>query len=519
MKKLTLALFTVVVLVLPLAACRRHAPKVTGGSPKLTICFAADEQPSEKTLVSQVIQAQLKAHGIEVTLEPLQSGPLVDRVGKGEFQAMLGIWYLDYNDAEGFLTDFYSKASLRISKYSSAEFDAAYERGLFASTADEKRREFRKAVEVLRADLPWVPLFSNDELFLLRRGAGGFRANSHQYYDYRRVKLPAVRAASDIEVQTLDPALAYDLASKHLVTQSYEGLVAMDNRNEIVPALAMEWAWEDSGTSLVFNLREGVRFHTTPFLSTPELRALDSSDVKASFERLIKLNSPYTYIFDHVVGVDEFKAGKAADVSGFVAEAPLKFRIKLKRAFPTMLPWLLAPAANVLPKELPKDYDFAKGSAGTGPFILRSWDGGTAQFAANTDYWLSENGQRLPLAKMLTVRVVQDANAARLAFQQGELDVWSIPLALYDAVLDAAGQPKTQWKEYEFRAIRLNNLKFIAFNMAAGPWGKEVALRRSVDEAVDRGSIVRQLFRGHARPATSMVPEGVAGFGTEDAPK
>lgn len=512
MKKLVLGLAAVAGLVLVVFWLSRSPTTETGASTALTLLYNAEEQPSEKALVSQVLQAQLQKAGITVKLEPAPSTVFNDRLGKGQFQAVLALWYLDYDDAEGFLTDFYSKASFRMSKYSSPAFDTAYERGLFTATQEEKLKHFHEAEAILRTDLPWVPLFSNTEIFLLRKTAKEFRSNAYQYYDYRRIALAEIRAASDVEVQTLDPAQAYDLASKHLVTQSYEGLIAMDKDNKIVPALATEWIVSPAGDSIVFVLRAGVQFHASPFLSTSDQRTLDAGDVKASFERVIKANSPYTYIFEHVQGVDEFKAGKATEVSGFVVESPLQFRLQLKRPLPTMLPWLLAPAAYLLPKELPKDFDFARSSSGTGPFVLKTWDGSTARFVANEDYWLSDGGEHLPRAKSLTLRIIKDANTQFLAFKQSELDLMNVPLALYDAVLDSDGNVKSEWSDYEYREVKLNNLKFIAFNMESAPWGKDVNLRRKVDTVLDRNSIVKQLFKGKARVARSIVPQGVAGF-------
>src|SRR5262249_15129154 len=156
----------------------------------------------------QVIQAQLKKAGIEVALDPVPSTIYNDRTAKGEFQAALSLWYLDYDDAEGFLTDFYSKAGYRLSKYTSADYDKTYLAALFASTDAEKITKYRAAAAILAKDLPWIPLFSNNDLFLMNPKAQGFRSNSYQYYDYRRVDLPAIRVATDVEVQTLDPAQA-----------------------------------------------------------------------------------------------------------------------------------------------------------------------------------------------------------------------------------------------------------------------------------------------------------------------
>ena len=48
--------------------------------------------------------------------------------------------------------------------------------------------------QILLKDMPWVPLYRNTELFLLSKGAEGFRSNAYQYYDYRRVNKESIRA-------------------------------------------------------------------------------------------------------------------------------------------------------------------------------------------------------------------------------------------------------------------------------------------------------------------------------------
>jgi ABC-type transport system substrate-binding protein len=422
-------------------------------------------------------------------------------VGSGNFQAALALWYLDYDDPEGFLTDFYSKAGFRLSRYDNSSYDQAYLSGLLAPSPEKKREGFLTASRILMQDLPWIPLYSNNELFLLSSGAEGFRSNAYQYYDYRRVAKQHIRAASNIELQTLDPALVYDLASKHVATQCYEGLVAMDASSNIVPALAQRWAFSPGGDRLTFELRQGAKFHG-PF------GTVSAKDVKASFERMLRKNSPYAYIFDHVKGVEEFKAGKARDVAGFVAESPARFTIVLMEPFPTMLNWLLAPAAYVLPAGLPENYDFSRGSAGSGPFVLKSWDSTVAMLQANESYWgKSETGQKLPLATTLSIRIMKEVNAMLTAYQQGELDLINIPMALYGEVLDQAGGLKPKYASSQLRIVPLNNLKFLAFRMGAAPWGTEAALRQRVDQAIDRSAIVSNLFRGQARAARGIIPQ------------
>lgn len=483
-----------------LAACGTKPPQPT--SPELKILYNTEEEPAEKSAVAQVLQSQLSKAGIPVSLEPVSNTVFYDRIGAGKFECALALWYLDYDDAEGFLTDFYSKAGFRMSKYESATYDQTYLSGLLAPTIDKKKQGFQGAQQILMNDLPWVPLYSNTELFLLSSGTEGFRSNAYQYYDYRRVNRDSIHVASNIELQTLDPALVYDLASKHVATQSYEGLVAMDDHLQIVPALAESWEFSPAMDRLSFNLRKDVQFHSN-------FGALSAEDVKASYERMLGQNSPYAYIFDHVKGVDEFKNKKSPHVSGFRVDSPRRFTLELKEPFPTMLNWLLAPAADVLPAKLPAKYDFSKGSVGTGPFVLRNWDGTVATLEANQTYWgRAEDGSKLPHAKSLSIRVMKEVNAMLTAFQQGQLDILNVPLALYGEVLDPTGHVKTKYVGYQFRVVPLNNLKFLAFRMGASPWGTtDAALRHKVYDSIGRDAMVTTLFRGQARAAHTIIPQ------------
>lgn len=499
-------------LILLAAGACSQGRKNTADTPELVILYNTEEQASEKSAITQIIQAQLREKGIPVRLEPASNTLYYERLEKMDFQCTLNLWFLDYPDSEGYLTDFYSKAGFRMSKYDNPEYDRLYMAGLLAPTEEEKYKFYNQAVNLLTQDLPWIPLYSNSEMYLFRPGAEGYRSNAYQYYDYRWVALDSVRAASDVEIQTFDPALAYDTASKHMVTQSYEGLVALNDRAEIVPALATSWEFSPENDKLTFHLRQGVRFHKPNGATWVKERTMDSTDVQASFERMLKSASPYTYIFQFVKGVDEFQDGKAEHVSGFQTPDASTFVIHLKQPFPTMLQWLLAPAAYIIPREVPNDYDFSRASIGTGPFVLTSWDGAAAKFVRNNNYWLSENGKQLPLAKELSIRIIKDANASLTAFKTGELDVLNVQLALYNEILDAQGSLKPNYSQYPMRAVKLYNLKYLAFNMQDDVWGKSEELRRRVSDAIDRNIMVEQLFRGKARVANIVVPPGIPGF-------
>ncbi len=81
------------------------------------------------------------------------------------------------------------------------------------------------------------------------------------------------------DLDTLDPALAYDTASGQLIQNVYETLVFYDGvkTDAFIPQLAESWTTSDDGTVWTFTIRQGVKFH--------EGGDLSASDVAYSFQR------------------------------------------------------------------------------------------------------------------------------------------------------------------------------------------------------------------------------------------
>lgn len=81
------------------------------------------------------------------------------------------------------------------------------------------------------------------------------------------------------DIDTFDPALAYDTASGEIIQNVYETLVFYEGikTDAFVPQLAESWEVSDDGTVWTFNIRQGVKFH--------EGGDLTPSDVAYSFQR------------------------------------------------------------------------------------------------------------------------------------------------------------------------------------------------------------------------------------------
>jgi peptide/nickel transport system substrate-binding protein len=86
-------------------------------------------------------------------------------------------------------------------------------------------------------------------------------------------------AESDVSIDTLDPALAYDTASGEIIQNTYDTLIFYDGSklSSFVPLLADSWTVSADGKVYTFTIHSGVKFHNGD--------PLTASDVAFSFQR------------------------------------------------------------------------------------------------------------------------------------------------------------------------------------------------------------------------------------------
>ncbi len=167
--------------------------------------------------------------------------------------------------------------------------------------------------------------------------------------------------------QVFDPA---GPSPYFICAQLYDGLVKFDSHFNPMPSLAEYWKVSDGGTRMTFFLRPGVRFHNG--------RELTAGDVKYSLERLVKDrpgNTYYQYFTRKVVGAEEYRQGKAAEVVGFRVVDASTFEIRWIRPYVSGLYLLGMYYCMILPKDLVESQgrSFFQKPVGTGPFKFAEW--------------------------------------------------------------------------------------------------------------------------------------------------
>jgi len=270
----------------------------------------------------------------------------------------------------------------------------------------------------------------------------------------------------------LDPRIGTDGQSEHIDELIFDGLVARDANFHFTPALAESWEQPDPLT-LVFHLREGVRFH--------DGRLLTARDVAWSVDsiRSGQIVSP--------------KAAAYAEVDSIEARDPRTVVFHLKQADNFLLTNLSTGAFGVIPEGSGRE--FWQHPVGTGPFRFVSQQ-------IDQDVVVEQNPlswAATPKIERVRFRVVPDATTESLELEKGSGDVAvnSLPI---DALAALAARPNLAVEDSPGTQIQ-----YLNFNLR-DPLLKDARVRQAIACAIDRKLIIQTLLRGHAQPAESLLP-------------
>ncbi|MGW6688867.1 ABC transporter substrate-binding protein [Streptomyces sp. NPDC054961] len=288
------------------------------------------------------------------------------------------------------------------------------------------------------------------------------------------------------EPETLSPLLGY---GKDGNSKIFDGLLAHDADMRLKPALA-EALPEVSADGLTYTyaLRKGVKFSDgQPF---------GAKDVVFTYETVLdaKTNNPSRSELDAVAGVE----ARGDDAVVFTLKYP--YAPFAERTVLPIAPEHIAGGQDV------NSGDFASRPIGTGPYVLTAWSRGEKlSFKANPAYWGGE-----PAVKKLTMAVVKDDDVRATRLRTGELDGAILPPNLARAFTGDAARKTYAAKTFDYRNVTLPTHHGVT---------GDVAVRRALDIAVDRGAMVDRLLEGAGKAAYGPVPTGSPWFaaGTERA--
>jgi len=279
-------------------------------------------------------------------------------------------------------------------------------------------------------------------------------------------------------------------------TKMLEGLLSYDFEMNPKPALAQSWTLSKDGMTLTFKLRKGVKWHDgQPFTA---------ADVQFSLLKVWKeLHPRGRTTFANVIAVD--------------TPDPHTVVVRLSQPAPAMMSAFSGYESQVLPKHLYDGTDIQSNPrnnapVGTGPFRFKEWQKGNFLILErNPEYW--DKGK--PHLDQIVMRIIPDAAARAAAFETGEVHLAGFsPVPLNDVErLKKLGSVDVETRGYEFFAP----IFLMEFNLR-NRYLADKKVRQAIAHAIDRDTLVRNVWFGFGKPATGPVPSVLKRFYTDKVP-
>ena len=304
-----------------------------------------------------------------------------------------------------------------------------------------------------------------------------------------------LRWAFQGNLNTLDPYGINETTTLGLQGNVYEGLTKRDKDLKIIPGLAERWEILDNGMRWRFYLRKGVKFHNG--------NDFNADDVVFSAQRVVANNSQLT---SRLSGSPEF-----SKVDDFTVDVKLKSPNPiLHYAWDTWYimdkEWTEANNAQIPPAPQATTPGFATINAnGTGPFRITEHQLGVRTvFDKNPNWWgkVEHNLDRVVFTP------ITSAPTRVAALLSGEVDVID-PVPLQDVPRINASANARVLEGPEVRTIYLSFDQMRPELTASSVKGKnpfkDVRVRKAFYQAIDIEAIRRQVMRGAAVPAASLI--------------
>ncbi len=301
-------------------------------------------------------------------------------------------------------------------------------------------------------------------------------------------------------VQPEPPSMASYLSTSGpiglVAPKIYEGLLDYDNDLNIVPALAQSYEVSDDGLTVTFNLQPGVTWHDgAPFTS---------ADVQFTVMEVLKKVHPR--------GPNSFR-----EVTSIDTPDELTAVFNLANPAPYMLRALSGYESPIVPKHLLEGQDvrnasLANNPVGTGPFKFVEWKKGQfVRLDKNENYWK----EGLPYLDRLVGRFIPDASTRTAAMENGE-----VMYGAYGAIPNIDAVRLRDMDGFNVTTdgySMINPMSLIEFNTTEAPFDNP-AIRKAISLALDREFLIKNIWFGYGKPATSALSSNFGATGLYQDP-
>lgn len=304
------------------------------------------------------------------------------------------------------------------------------------------------------------------------------------------------------EVQDLDPQVTTGVPENKVINALFEGLVAEDETGSgTAPGVAERWENSENGRRWTFHLRPDARWSNGD--------ALTAHDFVRSYQRILtaSLGAEYAYKLFHLVGAEDFHAGRLNDFSQVGVKAIDDHTLEFNLRYPT--PFLIEALKHYswFPIHPPTVEKFGglnrKGTAwtraenivGNGPFILESWTPNKRIVVTRSPTYWDRDRVKLDAIHFYPIDSIETEERM---FRTGQLHKTN-ELPLSKIPIYRRDHPES------YREDPYYGVYFYRLNLRRPPLN-DARVRRALALAIDRESLVNNVTRGGQQPAYNFCP-------------
>ncbi|MEX0778580.1 MAG: ABC transporter substrate-binding protein [Balneolales bacterium] len=231
------------------------------------------------------------------------------------------------------------------------------------------------------------------------------------------------------KITSLDPLFALNPASQRMIQLVYEGLVSLDEHDDILPAIANSWEISSDSLEYTFHLDRNISYHDDESFASGIGRQIRASDFKRAFERMASRDVPPNaaeLFVDQIIGFEAYNNEQREvylteertldQIPGINAVNDSTLTFTLNEQDPYFLHKLATPFAVVYPEESldNRTNGLKNHPVGTGSFTYNTSLGDTLHILnRNKNYHgTDENGAALP--KLSRIEVLNTSNETNL---------------------------------------------------------------------------------------------------------
>jgi peptide/nickel transport system substrate-binding protein len=307
----------------------------------------------------------------------------------------------------------------------------------------------------------------------------------------------------------LDPGLGLSVESLNAFYDTYIPLLTYQHADgeaggKVVPGLATALPQvSDGGKTYELTLRKGLRYSNG--------EAVVASDFGAAIERVFRLNSPGSYLYEGIVGAAQFAKTKKGGIEGIEADDRTgAITIRLTEPRGTFENELALPTAAPLPAKTAAEDLTAHPPPATGPYeIVKSEPGRGWEYERNPQ-WAKANAKLVPEVPSghvdrIVFDVLRNASTQVNDVESGRYDwMWNAPPA------DRYAAVKEQYEGTQFEVNPAPGTYFFWLNTTVAPFD-DVGVRQAVADAVDARALER-IYAGQLAGTQQVLPAGMPGY-------